>query len=204
MPARDTSAADVSAVIFNIGDPGDDIYGKFNLDEVLLQAEEARFLRHEHDTTEIYPRRRDKEINKDESGFIPLRRHTHAHMQDLISQRQQLHRPITGTLNCPSAPFSLLSSQSRGLFERRQDRVTAIRDILTTSADMPTTNDSKTVTYEPLVEKKKFSCKKKNHVALKKNLLKFFVFIFFFFSCHLYTIHYSHSSAISNYIFSLL
>jgi hypothetical protein len=148
--ARDTSAADVSAVVFNIGDPGDDIYGKFNLDEVLLQAEEARFLRDEHDTTEIYPLRRDKDLKENESGFIPLERHTQAHMQDLISKRPQLHRPITGTLNCPPAPFSCLSSQARGLFERRHERETALQQTLLKSVEWPSAEEITTVTYENL------------------------------------------------------
>ena len=123
------SPDDISTLVFGTGDPGDDLYGRWDFRESLLHAEAAIVSNEDIDVdaTETHRFGFSRTVTPSSSsfeGFIPLPACSshHAASEAFAARR---HPARSGGLSAPRVPFAGLSSQARTLLARRASAATA-------------------------------------------------------------------------------
>ncbi len=124
---KEINPADVSSIVFGCGDPGDEIWGKFNFQGAVAFAERSKF--DEDFSADADPAHGEfLGWNEDRHGegaqpdYIPIRTPSRAHIDEVNRARAAARPPRAGTLAFPSGPFAGLSGQARNLMQRREQR----------------------------------------------------------------------------------
>lgn len=127
---HEASSADLAAILYGRGDPGDEIYGEQSFAEAARSAQEERAARLDHfeETFEDLqvPTTMSRTLSaarKESEGYIPLE------TAKGTSRPLDMTPPMVGSLACPRVPFEGLSPGARNLMQRKRLRLDLERDL---------------------------------------------------------------------------